>query len=409
MKTLKLFSVILFLFVLSGLFLVKNVYADVSNKDIGLNSEERTSIRNFEKQTKKSIEDVNSLIRKKELEKAKKELEDTLVSIKGKISLYENNAQILVSKGKENSAKIYYREASSIEKLAVQISKSLQKLETLQKEAEAKKLQEQSTDYTTKGFEYLKADNLDKAEENFKKAINIRPDNREAKDGLMRVERARVRLTAQRVTELLKQARSNISTGNLDEAEIELQEVLKLESDNRQALNYLQQTKQAKKEHDSKQTITRLINEGKKYISSEQFDKAEAVFQKALKMSPSRNEQVEIRSLLTDVDNKKQTLYNKKLQKQADDFITEGIKYLKTNEFEKAEELFNAALNIIPEHEKAKEYLQMVKIAKLEGQNIRLLGKIESDLEQRERLKQNELEISINQLINQITNRLQVE
>jgi len=133
MRTLVTFFVILSLFILPRLFLVKSAYADTLNKDIGLGSEERTSIRNFEKQTKKSIEDADSLIRKKELEKAIKGLENALVSVKEKVSVYENNAQILVSKGKEDGAKIYYREASSLEKLAIQISKSLQELAPLEK------------------------------------------------------------------------------------------------------------------------------------------------------------------------------------------------------------------------------------------------------------------------------------
>ncbi|MFH1548852.1 MAG: hypothetical protein ABID32_06070 [Candidatus Omnitrophota bacterium] len=239
MRTLVTFFVILSLFILPRLFLVKSAYADTLNKDIGLGSEERTSIRNFEKQTKKSIEDADALIRKKELEKAIKGLENALVSVKEKVSVYENNAQILVSKGKEDGAKIYYREASSLEKLAIQISKSLQELASLEKKYKAEKLRGESAQYVTEGFEYLKAGNLDKADANFKKAIDIYYDNRRAKDGLVAVEKARIRSNARRVSELLKSARNNIQANNFDKAEKELKEVLMLESGNRQALNYL--------------------------------------------------------------------------------------------------------------------------------------------------------------------------
>ncbi len=355
MRILITFFVILSLFVLPGLFLAKSVYADASDKDVGLNSEERTSIRNFEKQIKKSIEDANLLIRKKELGKAKKELENILVSIKEKVSAYENNARILVSKGKENSAKIYYRGASSLEKFAVQISGSLQKITSLEKEYKIKKLREESAQYTTEGFKYLRKGGLDKAEANFKKAIALSSDNGRAKDGLARVEKARIRSNAKRVSELLKQTRNSIRVKDFDKAEKELNEALTLAPNNRQALNYLEDIEKQKRA------------ESKSELKQKEQARLE-------KQRPEENKFVELIKL--------------------------GRENLLANNFEEAKKDFSEALKVKPKNELAMKYLSQTEQAKKDYERNEDINKIIA--ESKKYVEQEELRRDINRLMKEI-------
>ena len=531
-------------------FLSTSVYAE----DAGLSLQERTSIQAFTERVNKSIKKADLFIRAKELNKAKKELTNTLISVKEEISTYEEKARALVSKNKQNSAKSYYKEASSLGKLTLKISKSLTeitsleidnniklskacltknnftKAQTLLEEAlklageqkpsrkqeeiksllssipnlkekfEIKKTKEKSTYYATQGFGYLKSGNMNKAEDSFNKALDLVPDNRKAKDGLERIARMRNRMKNERISKLLKEAHSDIRMEAFTKAEEILQEVLKLDPTNNKAqdylediaklkraeehksllaniddkieegennlkmgrfteaennlnealkilprgeekrkkkieslfasipelkqkykaelnlrkienivtearqeieennlaelikqgkssliannfeeaerkfsealkirpknelvLRYLAETKQAKKDYENKKLTEELIVEGKKYLEAESLDKAEAVFKRALKVSQSQEKKLQLQTLLADVDKMRQTIYNRKLQQQADRYIADGIDNLNRNQYPKARADFEKALSIKPDCSEAEEWLRKLE------------------------------------------------
>lgn len=577
--------IVLSLFGLSGLQPVESVYgSNAGNTDIGLSSEEVSSIRDFKEQTKQSIEEANLLIKNKELDRAKKELENILNLVKGKISVYEDKAKTAVSEEKKDNAKIYFQEASFLGKTVVQISKSLQEIEkfeieskierskaclangdfsqaqtlleetlkllpeqenskkrqvesliasipSLREKSENKKRSEESAYYAAQGFENLETDRLDEAEINFRKALDILSDNHKATDGLAQVEKIRRRIYAQRVANLLEEARNNIRVEAFDEAEKELQEVLTLESDNHQAqsylseieelrqakvskdllasidqkveegkdnlnmgrfeeaetsfngalnllpsddnarrkkiesllasvpelkqkyqaragyeriekivteareqteenklvelikqgkdylidsnfeeakikfleaskirpenelaLQYLAETEQAKKEYENRKVLDKtenLIAEGKKYLEAEQLDKADANFRQALKMSPSEEKKLEIQSLLNDIDKAKQTIYNRKLQKQADEYIASGVENLKNNQYAKARTNFEKALAVKPDYSEAEKWLIRLEKAQEETNQNKLQTMM---MEGKECLKNNQFD-----------------
>ncbi len=369
MKNLIIIFLILSFFISSSSISVINVYSDVTDRDVGVSSEEITSIRSFEKQTKQSVADANSLIGSKEFMKAKKYLESVLVSVKEKVSVYENNARVLVSNDKEKSGKVYSRAAASLNKIEVQISQSLKRLETLQKDNEVKKLRMESSQYINKGFEYLEADDFDKAETSFNAALKIAPDNRRAKEGLSIVEKARSRSNAKHISELLSQAHSNIRAESFDLAQKQLQEVLKLDPGNRKAQSYLEdieEGKQAKKYKDLISDIDKKREEGKLQLEAEKFNEAEKTLRTALDLLPEKEQSRKkaIESLITSIPTLKQRAGTEKFQEQSSQYITKGFEYLEADDLDKAETNFRKAIDISPDNRRAKEGLLRVERAR---------------------------------------------
>ncbi len=379
----KTFLIILFLFVLSGLFPVINIYCN--NSDNGISSEEISLIRNFEEQTKKSIEAANLFIKNKEPDKAKKELENTLNLVNEQISSYGNKAQNLVSEDKNNSAKIYYREASSLGKISIKISQSLKEIAILQEKNEGKKSKEESENYIMQGFEYLKSSNLDGAESSFNKALDIFPDNRKAKDGLVRVGNARRRMNAEHISNLLEEASNNINMEAFDEAEKGLKEVLTLQPDNSKAQGYLEKIeklRQAKEDKDLLANIDSKIEEGKNNLKMGRFEEAETGLNEALKLllPQEKKRRGEIESLLASVPELKQkyqaganlgrieNIVSEAKQQieenKLGELIKRGKEYLTANNFEEAKKKFLEALQIRPGNELVLQYLSETEQAK---------------------------------------------
>ena len=437
-------------FVLSGLLPIRSVYGASSGNpaslpssgaggiDAGLSSEEISSISDFQEQTKKSLEESNILIRNKELDKARRKLEDILSLVRKKISIYEDKAKTLVSEEREDIAKIYYREASSLSRIAVQISKSLQEItrleidnkielskkyiaggdfaqaqtlleETLKLlpegernkrrevesliasipnltgEYESKKLEQESTYYTTKGLEYLETGRLDEAETSFNKALDILSNNRRAKDGLVRVEREQRRMKDREVSSLLETAYEDIQEDSFDEAEKKLQRVLTLEPGNRKAQDYLAQVeelRQAKTYKDLLADIDRKIEEGKSNLSISRFEEAEVSFNEALKLlSPNeKKRRKEIESLLASIPELKQKhkarenydrieeivaeARKQEVENKFEELIKQGRDYLTDNNFEEAKRKFLEASRIKPQSEMVGKYLLQTEQAK---------------------------------------------
>ncbi|MDD5454781.1 MAG: hypothetical protein PHW62_04715 [Candidatus Ratteibacteria bacterium] len=414
MKTVNTINIIFSLLSFFIFLSVLPVYCDVSDKDLGISSEEKTSIRNFEKHTRESIRYANSLIRGKNSEKAKKELENTLVALKEKISAYENNARILVSKGKEKSAKIYSLSASNLNKIEIQISQSLKRLETLQKEEKLRTLRKEAIQYTTKGFEYLKTNDLDKAETNFKKAISISPDNQRAKDGLVRVEKARSRSQDQYVSELLKQAYSNIRANNLDKAEKQLTEALKLDPGNRRAQSYLKDIEKARS-RSRDQYVSELLKQARSNIQARNFDKAEKELNEVLVLAPQNRQAL---NYLKNIEKQKLAKSRSELKQREEaqlkeqqkeqqlkenkfvELIKLGKKNLRENNFEEATRNFSEALKIKPKNELAIKYLNQTEKAKKDYEKNKDINKVIT--ESKKYMEQEQLKQDINRLIKEI-------
>ena len=107
------------------------------------------------------------------------------------------------------------------------------------------------------------------------------------------------------------------------------------------------------------------MEEGNKYLEKEDFDKAKASFQKAMKIFPDDREP---KDKLKEVVKKKEEVEKRKeeelKQKKYDEFISDADKALKDKDFETAKQKYKAAAKVKPDEKYPKD--QLIETAKQE-------------------------------------------
>ncbi len=202
-----------------------------------------------------------------------------------------------------------------------------------------------------------KQNRLDEAVVKLEEILNIDPKQEKAKQMLAEMEKKIAeRKKQEKIRKDIAQAKDLYREGKYEQAKLLFQKVLKEDSTNSQAKQYLTLIKKKLEEEEQVKTLWKeandlLFNQGK-------YQEAKAKF---LELKMFRPQDKEVERLIKLCEEK---IEQEKREKHIQQLLTAGKNYYQSGEYELAQSTFNKVLQIAPDNLIAKEYIG--KINKLQ-------------------------------------------
>lgn len=292
---------------------------------------------------------------------------------------YVRQAQRLLDQGQADRAAAKYRAALAADPNNTAAIEGLQQIAKQKQKpggsAEAAKL-------TNQGRDLLAQDNLDQAEERFRKALAADPNNSDAKHGLQMVSKRRQvvekiehdkRLKQQKqqqAKDKLNQGRDLLARDELDQAEAALRAALQLDPTLTQASRELDKVKQRRDElarqraeGQAKARLDQALSQADDYLRRDQLDQAKQAYERAKALDPQSARAAEG---LRQVETRREALSRQQTEQTARAETGKGRQLLSRGQLDQAEEAFKRALAAVPNWPDAQDGLAKVNARRQE-------------------------------------------
>ena len=214
------------------------------------------------------------------------------------------------------------------------------------------------------GREYHDQKKYLEAVQEWSKALMIDPDNAEAKK-MLKIDRDLLKRQQlqQRINEMISQGIELFMNREYNQAKDTFQQVLKLDSDNETAYEYLERINDIlRKLKDSKLMVDEAEKHfvlGVDYFNKKQYERALDKFDFTLNIIPTHEGALEYRKRTLDVLSKLRLEEEKRKNELIQRLLMEGINLYQISEFENAIYNFKKVLKLDPDNQYASEYLRL--------------------------------------------------
>ncbi len=256
------------------------------------------------------------------------------------------------AKGEFAKAEEYYKKALEIkpgdQHYESQLEKIAEILESGRKNKEYQDSIQQASGYFAKG-------EFDKVEDYYKKAIEIKPGDQHCKSQLEKI--AELRETGRKNKEYqdyIEKASVYFAKGEFDKAEDYYKKALEIKPGDQHSKSQLEKIAEIRESDRTNKEYQDSIQQASGYFAKGEFDKSEDYYKKALEIKPGDQyckSQLEKIAEIRESDRK-----NKEYQ----DFILQASGYFAKGEFAKAEEYYKKALEIKPGDPLCKSQLEKI-------------------------------------------------
>ncbi len=262
--------------------------------------------------------------------------------IKDAIKLNLKLAKNAFEKEEYSSALGYYREVIKLDKNNKEAKKGIKLCKT--------KIEKKLKYHFNKGIDYFNKGEYLKALTEFKTTLNIDPEYHPARDMLTKSQK----LYEENKTKILIQ--KNLSDGmdyfynkNYEQARIFFKKVLELDPENQKAKEYLKKCEDNLKDLLKEEKIAKIITDGLIYYRKKKFAEAIKKWQEVKEIDPQNKIIDEYIS------------YARKAQEESmNKYYNMGVDYYNKGDYLKAKEFLEKALETNPNHSKAKKKLREV-------------------------------------------------
>jgi len=168
------------------------------------------------------------------------------------------------------------------------------------REAEERKLKEKADIYLEQGKQYLEKKEFVKAKKSFQDALTIKPDYEKTKEYLSQVEKAKREVKRQKLEGLVEEGEAYLKKNEFEKAKEKFSEALKIEPEHERTRRCMQKVGPAREEYERQQLWEKaeeLVDQGVEYLIVGEFNRAESVFKKAVKIVP-QDKQKALESLI---------------------------------------------------------------------------------------------------------------
>ncbi len=206
--------------------------------------------------------------------------------------------------------------------------------------------------YYINGMEDFKNRDLLSAKQNFIQATNIYPSYEEAKDMIVLVEKYIG------IDKDLKQAEKLISEKKYDESIKICKNVLKLQPDNVRAQKLIQQSLLMLNNDKIAEQINKMIATGITYFSNKEYESSKQVFNNVLKLDSNNFTAIEyidkINQILSDLKEKELMV------QEAEKYYQEGKKFYNSTQYSNALTQFQNVISLIPDYKDSNQYIEKI-------------------------------------------------
>ena len=197
------------------------------------------------------------------------------------------------------------------------------------------------------GMAYYQSGNWSSAEQVFQQILILKPDYTEAQKYQ---EQSRNLLLQEKVQQLLLAGIKFIQENKLEDARIKFYQILELEPTEERAKQHLQKIEDEERLRSHQELVERFYQEGEEHYLKGEYDLAQIKYRQVLDLEPTH----------ADAQARLNEVQKQLLQGQVAMLMEDGISYYKNGKWEEAELKFHNVLELIPDSQLAKEYLQKI-------------------------------------------------
>ncbi|MBU1076581.1 MAG: tetratricopeptide repeat protein [Spirochaetes bacterium] len=222
--------------------------------------------------------------------------------------------------------------------------------------------------YIKMGQEYFKEEKYDEAIYLWQKALNIDPKRTDIEDRIIEAFKLKVQKEkVEQIKALLKEGEEYVKSGLFSSAIVIYEEVLRLDPNNKTALQRRDELlKMRKLEEEQQNLMTQLkayLKAGKKHYKKENYEKARELFINVLSLDEKNKEaQKYIEKCNTKIKEKAKKVKEDEIE-EIQKLLEEGIINYKDGKFELAISRLSECLSLSPGNNFASEYLDLAKKA----------------------------------------------